>query len=361
MTDDRDLGVVLVGGGFAGRLHAKAFPAISGATVRAVVDIDTDAARRMVEECGLDADVGCYSSLTDALRRPDVDVVDVCAPPEPHCALTLEAIAAGKHVLVEKPMAQTLDECDRMINAARARSVVLGQVFQNRFNRTPRRIKALLDEGALGPITRVCVYGSTIHAYDTLLWLFGDPIHIYAEWPRKIPEFTENPDWDTLQFEHRWSALARFADGTVGSLLSGQRNNSVPQLFPFQDEHVVIDIVGERVALAFTIWGQRVQFRSGPDRNGVINRDYLARIQHRFETMYPEIGVDTPIGHKAVLADFFDAIRTGQPPMMTGNEGRRTVELMTAVYSSASDGRIVTLPLSPEDKGYRTPLLPVLD
>jgi UDP-N-acetyl-2-amino-2-deoxyglucuronate dehydrogenase len=361
MSEGKEFGVILVGAGFAGRMHAKAFSAIPDAVVRAVVDIDVDAARSTAEECGLSREVGCYGSLSDALRRSDVDVVDICAPPEPHCDLTLQAVAAGKHALVEKPMAQTLDECDRMIDGARANSVVLGQVFQNRFNRTPLRIKALLADGALGPITRVCVYGSTIHAYDTLVWLFGDPLHVYAEWPRQIPEFAEHPDWDMLQFEHRWSALARFPNGVVGSLLSGQRDNSLPQIFPFQDDSVVIDIVGERAAVSFTIWGQSVQFRTGPDRNKMIDRSYLAEVQHRFEIMYPEIGLSVPVGHKAVLKDFFDGIRSGQSPSVTGNEGRRTVELMTAVYSSASSGNIVRLPLRPEHSGYRTAILPVLD
>jgi predicted dehydrogenase len=326
----------------AAGIHCQHYPHIPGVTVRAFTDIVVAQAQKRAEEYGLTGAGTWYQHFEEALARPDIQVVDICAPAHLHCEIALTAIAAGKHVLVEKPMAQTLAEADSMIRAAEERSVVLGQVFQNRFHRTPRRVKALLQAGHLGPLVRARVYGTTIHAYDTLLWLFGDPVRVYAEWPPR----DSNPRWTELAF----SALARFADGTIGVLQSGQDNNSLPQMFPFQSDSVVLELVGQRLAVVFTIWEQSVQFRTGPEYRSTRDGDHLAEVQRWFDCLYPEI--PDRRGHRALLLDYYAALREGRQPMVTGHEGRRTVQLYAAVYKSARDGIVSEFPITPDDPVY---------
>jgi predicted dehydrogenase len=341
MAED-SLGVLIVGSGTAADIHCRHYPHMPGVAVRAFADIVVEQAQKRAKAYGLTGAGTWHQHFEEALQRPDIQVVDICAPAPLHCEIALAAIAAGKHVLVEKPMAQTLAEADSMIQAAAARGVVLGQVFQNRFHRTPRRIKALLQAGHLGPLVRVRVHGTTIHGYDTLLWLFGDPVRVYAEWP---PRAGRAP-WTELAF----SALARFSDGTVGVLQSGQDQTSLPQLFPFQRDSVVLELVGQRLAVVFTIWEQSVQFRVGPDFEGGRDADHLAETQRWFDCLYPEI--PDRHGHRALMLDFFTALREGRSPMLTGQEGRRTVQLYTGVYRSARDGVVSTFPLSDDDSAY---------
>jgi len=336
------LGVLVVGSGMAAGIHCQHYPHIPGVVVRAFSDIVVEQARKRAEEYGLSGTGTWYQHFEEALERPDIQVVDICAPAPLHCEMALAAIAKGKHVLVEKPMAQTLAEADRMIQAAEEQNVVLGQVFQNRFHRTPRRIKALLEAGHLGSIVRARVYGTTIHAYDTLLWLLGDPVRVYAEWP---PRRT-----DPIGSELAWSALARFADGTVGVLQSGQDTTSLPQMFPFQRDSVVLELVGQRLAVVFTIWEQWVQFRTGPDYKGVRESEHLAEVQRWFDCLYPEI--PDRQGHRALLLDFFAALGEGRQPAVTGHEGRRTVQLYTGIYKSARDGLVSEFPIPTGDPAY---------
>jgi predicted dehydrogenase len=336
------LGVLIVGSGMAAGIHCRHYPHIPGVAVRAFADVVVEQAQKRAAEYGLHGSGTWYQQFEEALVRPDIQVVDICAPAALHGEIALAAIAAGKHVLVEKPMAQTLAEADRMIQAAQRRGVVLGQVFQNRFHRTPRRIKALLESGHLGPLVRARVYGTTIHAYDTLLWLLGDPVRVYAEWPPREGD----PQWSELA----WSAVARFADGTVGVLQSGRDNTSLPQTFPFQRDSVVLELVGQRLAVVFTIWDQHVQFRAGPDHGGAREADHLADVQRWFDALYPEI--PDRHGHRALLEDFFAALRGEHQPTVTGEEGRRTVQLYAGIYKSARDGAPCPFPIAADDAAY---------
>lgn len=345
------LGVLIVGAGTAAGIHGRHYPHLPGVAVRAFADVAVEQAQKRAGELGLSGPNAWYRDYQEALRRDDIQVVDICAPAPFHGEIALAAIGAGKHVLVEKPMAQTLAEADTMIRAAREQGVVLGQVFQNRFHRTPRRIKALLESGRLGPIVRARVYGTTIHAYDTILWLFGAPARAYAEWP----SVGDERNWNDLQ----WNALVRFANGTVGVLQSGYDGSSLPQIFPFQRDSVILEIIGQRLSVIFTIWGQSVQFRAGPDHRGSIDGDSLADLQRWFDGLDPE--VPDRHGHRALMEDFYTALQTGRIPTVTGEEGRRTVELFTGIYKSVREGTVVEFPISSEDPAYREKIARVPD
>jgi predicted dehydrogenase len=127
-------------------------------------------------------------------------------------------------------------------------------------------------------------------------------------------------------------------------------------VFPFQADDVVIDLVGERLAVVFTIWGQAVQLRRLPSGSGAGDGEHFTSVQHWFDTLYPELSDRD--GHAACRSDFFTALREGRPPTMTGEEGRRTVELLSGIYRSARDGVVVEFPMTEQDPVYRERIWP---
>ena len=318
-------GVLIVGAGLAGELHCRYYPEIGAACLRAFADPQAGKARNLAEQSGLVGNDIWYESYEDALSRSDIEVVDVCAPGDLHCEIALRAIEAGKHVLMEKPMAQTLAEADSMIEAAEKKGVILGQIFQNRFNRTPLRIKELVASGMLGQVVRARMYGTSVHGVDTMLWILGHPLRVFAEWPGEMPEFSDPVDWASLRDALNWTGLVRFKSGTVAVLQCGQVHDSTPHVFPFQQyEPVAFDLVGEHVSVYFTLWSQRVQFRASPGLGetyqpqfGVPTGSQLAllEVERAFENLYSEPEYTDWGGHGPALTDFLrPSPRAANPP-----------------------------------------------
>lgn len=145
--------VCLVGAGRAGMVHALNFRrAIPEADLVAVVDSRPEVVEASARELGLERG---YASLAEAADRVPFDAVVIGAPTFVHCQVTLEAAALSKHILCEKPMARTLEECDRMAEAAERAGVALQLGFMRRFDRNYQLAKAMVDSGEIGEVTLV--------------------------------------------------------------------------------------------------------------------------------------------------------------------------------------------------------------
>lgn len=116
----------------------------------AVCDIYEEKAIRRIEQYNLTDAVSCadYKVIADM----DVDLVSVCTPPYTHAQIAIDLLRSGKHVLVEKPMASSLEECDAMITAAKESGKVLSVVAQNRFRTPLMNLKTVIDSGLAGKI-----------------------------------------------------------------------------------------------------------------------------------------------------------------------------------------------------------------
>ncbi len=192
------VGFGIVGCGAIGRWHAKTIADLPGAALVGAVDNDTSSRDTFARRFG----VTTYASLAELLALPEVQVISVCTPPLDHVAVATAAAAAGKHVLVEKPLALDLEEADRAISACANAGVHLGVVHQQRARSASRAVQRLLRSGRLGvPSLAVVVHtwfrpesedlsGSwradpsagggvladqAIHALDLLVWLLGAP------------------------------------------------------------------------------------------------------------------------------------------------------------------------------------------
>ncbi|MCI0474935.1 MAG: Gfo/Idh/MocA family oxidoreductase, partial [Anaerolineales bacterium] len=163
------LGFAIIGVGNIAPIHATAIRNTPDAQIVAVCTRDETRGRAFVEKFG-----GKYfSDYRAVLARDDVDAIALCTPHDLHAPMTLDAARAHKHILVEKPMARNVAECDAMIDAAQRAGVTLGVVFQMRFDPLTRKLKALIDDGKLGRL---------IWTTTNALWFRTDEYYRSGAW-----------------------------------------------------------------------------------------------------------------------------------------------------------------------------------
>ena len=342
MSDKVRFGIV--GTGMIGRYHAEAIRATEGAELTAVCRSSAQGAEEAAREYG----VPCETSYESLLARRDVDAVCLCTPSGLHAAQTLAAAAAGKHVLVEKPMALTLADADAMIAACRAAGVRLGVALQRRTDPTFRAVRDAIGAGDLGPLVLGTVsvpyvrpqsyYDSAawrgtwaldgggalmnqgIHLADLLVWYMGDPVEVSARQATLAHQ---------IEVEDCVAASLRFTSGALGTLVA---TTAAAPGFPHR-----VEVYGGRGGVQ--IEGEDVVRWDGEAR---------ARVPpHVAATAAAGAGASPTgikaAGHVRLVGDLVAAIREGRPALVPGEEGRRSLALVLAVYESARLGR----PLAP--------------
>lgn len=306
---------------------------------------------------GLGPDVAAHGRPEDLLARGDIDLVSVCTPPFTHAPLGVAALGAGKHVLVEKPMATSLEECDALLAAAAAAGRTLAVVHQNRFRPECARLHALLHAGALGELDLVAVnclwwrgpeyynlwwrgtwdqegggalLNHAVHFVDLLLWLAGMPAAVQA-----VVATRAHP----VEVEDLVSAVLRYPGGAIG------------QFTGTVDAHLNTDrleVCGRRAAVALP-WAVRAQTDGG---------DGFGRPAEAVVRELEEAAAAVPVspypGHAAQIDRVLAALESGVPTPVDGRDGRNTLELITALYAAAASGAPCPLPLAPTHPCYRT-------
>ncbi len=224
------LSVGLIGAGNIARGHARGIAAHDNIELAAVMDIDRSRAEALAHECH----ARVYNALDDLLRDPNVDAVHVCSIHNAHADQVVAAAGAGKHVLVEKPMALSVRDCDRMIAACEEAGVVLmvGQVMRHFPVNT--KAKTLIREGAIGEVGHiirrrysnfdppdrswylnlelggVCVlYCFGPHEYDILPWYLDAPVvKVYAQGSESTQRYAGQKDSYSTIMNHRDGAVS---------------------------------------------------------------------------------------------------------------------------------------------------------
>jgi predicted dehydrogenase len=319
-----------------------------------VSDIDLTQAKNRAETIG--GDVALYQDYRDMLKRDDIDIAVICTPPFAHKEPAVHALQAGKHVIVEKPMAGSLEECDEMIAAAQANNRKLAVVFQLRFQPEFNQIREVLRSEQMGPVAYSQMNGyywrgtnyynkpwrgkfetecggvtmnHSIHQLDLFLWLMdSQPVSVRA-------------DMDTvrhhIEVEDSSMATIRFANGAVGQVNCSLNSVKTEHTMSFSGE-------SSFAGYPFELKAVRQNDSGFPETD------------EAGEAALQEIAASAaPIGtgkHIDVYADMFRAIREDRQPMSHGLEGRRTLEVITAIYKSASTGQAVELPIAKDDPWY---------
>jgi predicted dehydrogenase len=351
------LRVGLIGCGRISDLHAAGYRSHPDARIVAVADPDAALVTRRGRAWGVPEDA-MYTDAAAVLARDDVDAVEILVPHHLHAELAAAAIAAGKHVALQKPMTVDLPEADALIARADDARVVL-KVFENFVFYPPiQRAKQLLDEGAVGEPRSIrlksnagrsatawevppeagiwrldpsrcgggpMVFDDGHHKFSTAWWLFGGlpaEVHAFIGHDELAPGFVlDQPSLVS------W----RYPDGRVGSLevvLSPGLDLWTEQ-YP-QDDRV--EVTGTDGVL----WVLQGHGRMLDVPPVVLHRDGRTRTFTDLDTSWAG-------SFEASVHDFVDALATGRPPRLTGEEGREVLRFALAAQRSAADGRRVTV------------------
>lgn len=346
--------VAIIGAGAISRAHIDGFLQFKDrCQIAALCDIYPDKAEAKKEEYGLVAKV---VSDYKELLHDGIDLVSICLPPYEHARTAIDFLNAGIHVLVEKPMASSLEECDLMIEAAQKSGKVLSVVAQNRFTNPIMKLKKMLDTGLAGPILHAqvdsfwwrghcyydlwwrgtwekegggCTLNHAVHHIDALLWMMGRPSQVQA--------FMSNVAHDNAEVEDLSIAMLRFPNGALGQITSSVVHHGEEQQFIFQGQHA-------RISAPWKIYASSSKSNGFPEKNAELEE----QLQQAYERL-PDLPYE---GHAAQIDNVLRAIETGEPPLIDGVSGRTTLEMIMAIYTAASTGDIVSLPLAAGDSFY---------
>jgi len=346
------VGFGIVGCGMIAGFHSKAIADIRGAKLVACYDTFPASADRLAEEQGCRA----YHDLSAMLADADVDIVTIGTPSGAHTEPAIAAAKAGKHVIVEKPLEITLKRCDRIIQACEENGVKLATIFPSRFHEASREMKRAVDGGRFGRITMGDAYvkwfrsqeyydsgqwrgtweldgggalmNQAIHSVDLLIWLMGPVVEVAAH--------TATLAHERIAVEDVATATLKFASGALGVI------EASTAAYPGYLKR--IEIHGSRGSAVLEEEDIKAwDFAKPAARDKKILE---AMSQHKSSGG----GASDPaaigyIGHRKQFDDLIKAINKDGTPSVDGHEGRRSVEVILAIYKAAETGKTVTLPL----------------
>lgn len=349
--------VAVVGTGNISPSHIHAYLALrERCTIVALCDLTPSKAEALKRELGLD-EAAVYASHPEVIARGDVDLVSVCTPPSTHEQISIDFLDAGVNVLCEKPMAPSLAACDAILAAEARSGAIFSSVAQNRYRDDVVRLKAAVDSGLAGAVSHVavdsawwrgvpyydlwwrgtwaeegggCTLNHAVHHIDLLLWLLGAPESVSAVLTNAAHENAEVEDLSVAVLAYQ-RALATITSSVVHH---GERQRMV-----VQGREASISLDGEVIA-------ETTQPNGFPAPGG--NAELVGRLEARAAEQPPL----AHIGHEGQIDDVLTAIETGRRPAIDGNDGRRTIELITAIYQAGVERRTVDLPLAADDPYY---------
>ncbi|HXL93279.1 MAG TPA: Gfo/Idh/MocA family oxidoreductase [Streptosporangiaceae bacterium] len=346
-------GFGIVGTGVIAATHARAIASLPDVRLVAVTDVRPDSAEAFAAAHGCAAE----PDLAALLAREDVGVVCVCVPSGLHAEVGAEAAAAGKHLVVEKPIEVTLAAADKLIAAARAAGVTLTVISQHRFDAGLIELRRMLDGGALGELVlgeASTKWYRTQDYYDSAAWrgtnafdggaLLNQGVH-YVDLLRwcmgPVTEVTAVCTTSAHKMEAEDVALAmlRFASGAVGTIVASTA------VFPgFAQRLEITGTNGTVVVADGEIVRTGLLEGSAAAAGMAVAAEASAAADPAAAAADPAItGVAS---HAAQIADLLAAIEEGRQPLVSAEDGRDTLEIVRAVYESAREGRTVVLPVA---------------
>ena len=345
-------GFAVVGCGMIANFHAKAISEMADARLVACFDNRPEGADKFA------ASVGCkaYHRLEEMLADPTVHVVNICTPSGAHMDPAVAAAKAGKHVVVEKPLEITLRRCDAVIEACEQSGVKLATIMPSRFSGANVALKSAIDGGRFGKLTLGDTYvkwwrtqqyydsggwrgtwaldgggaymNQAIHNVDLIYWLMGDVTEVAA--------ITDTLAHERIEVEDTGVAAVRFANGAIGTIAA--TTSAYPGLLKrteIHGDHGSAVVEQDSIKL----W-QFAESQAGDE-------ELLAKLGEANTT---QGGAGDPaaishLGHRLQLEDLIQAIATGRDPLVDGRQGRKSVEIILAIYESNWSGKRVKLPL----------------
>lgn len=352
----KPLRTALVGCGKIGRIHAAVLRSLPESDFVAACDADRSRAADLAPQA--------FTDVAELLSSARPDVVVIATPHPLHAEPAILAARAGVHVLVEKPLAATLADCDRMLSAAREAGVTLGVVSQRRFSDPARRVKVAIEAGKIGqPVLGVfqmyswrdtnyyasdpwrgkwdtegggVLVNQSPHQLDLLRWYLGDVSEVCGYWA--------NVSHPGVEVEDTAVVSLRFCSGALGSIVTSVSQK--PGLY------TKVHVHGSNGASVGVETDRGATFIAGmtaiaePALNDVWTipgeEGLLAEFQNADRVSF---GKTDPVTHRHAqqTSDFLRAVMEKRPPSVSGEDGRAVVALFTAIYRAGREGRVVRL------------------
>ena len=354
------LRIAIIGPGKVAHLHAKAVLQTPDTELVAVYGRTLQKAEDFANQYGIRA----YSDVQEMVSRETVDLCLVCTTHPAHREPTVAALDAGSHVLVEKPLASSLADCDAMLEAARRNNRHLGTISQRRFYAPSMRIREAIDSGKIGkPVLGTVqmlgwrseeyyksdawrgtwadegggvLVNQSPHQLDLLLWYMGEVDEVYGVW--------RNLNHPYIEVDDTALAIIKFKNGGLGNIIVS--NSQKPGIFGKVHVHgqngasVGVQTDGGSLFIAgmTTITDPPVNdLWSVPGEENHLAQ-FVADDTAFFNT------IDATVYYFGLqIADFRDALRDNRPPVVTGDDGRRVVALFQAIYESTRTGAVVKM------------------
>jgi predicted dehydrogenase len=341
---ERKIGFGIIGCGVIADFHANALFGLSEeAVLVGVADARLPAAERFARE----KQVRAFESVDELLACPEIDVVTICVPSGLHAELAIKAANAGKHIIVEKPMAITKEQLDAMEEACERNGVMLSSVAQSRFTSGVRKAKQAIEEGYLGKLVCADVYmkfnrsqeyyntggwrgtkamdgggalmNQGIHGVDLLLYLAGDVKSVYAVSKTLARQ---------IEVEDTLSAVLEFKSGATGVI---QATTSVYPGYPRR-----LELNGDKGTIVLEE-GNLIRWDMEDTTLPAVTLKSNVRSSASTPT---DFSADN---HTKQFKDVIQALRGGTKPLVDLREGRRAVDLILAIYKSAEEKRVIEL------------------
>lgn len=351
---NRKLNFAVIG---CGRISGKHMEGLAknrqDAVLKAVSDVVPEkmdqAAAKYRAYMGEDIDVARYQDYQELLKDPDIDVVNVATESGYHARITIDALKAGKHVIVEKPMALSMADAEKMIRTSRECGRKLCVSFQNRYNIAVQKTREFFEQGRFGRMVHGVASirwnrndeyykqadwrgtweldGGTLmnqctHNIDLLQWFMGDVDTVYAQTDTFLRP---------IEAEDFGAVIIRFKNGSIGII------EGTSCVFPSNLEET-LNLFGEKgtVCLGGMAINHIETWRFGDPRE---EEEYIIRnFGENPDNVYG-------FGHAPLFAEMIKAIREDREPLISGEEGKKALEIILAAYKSSKTGQPVKLPL----------------
>ena len=364
-----DLNVAIVGCGIIGLHHAKAIAQHPALRIAALVDVVPGAAAALADRIVAELDVpapAAFEQLAHALDQVPVDVVVICTPSGLHVRLAEEALAADRHVVIEKPLDVSLPRARRILELSRdaeRRGLVISVISQHRFDPASVVVARASHDGAFGRITSAvasvawwrsqeyydsnpwrgtwaldgggAVMNQGVHTVDLLVWFLGRPVEVVAQTARLAHE--------RIEVEDVAVATVRFESGALAVL------HATTAAYPGLG--VRINVHGDRGSA--TIADDQLEYfgTAGPDSAGDGDDASGASVGNRAAELVPPADFSHHdkdadhfvLGHLRQYHDIVDAILERRPPAVTVADAFLSLAVVRAVYLSATLGRPVAI------------------
>lgn len=345
MTAKEKLGFGVIGCGRIAPKHTESIVALSDAELIAVYDVVPEKAESLAQKYNVEA----YSDYQELLQREDIDIVTIATPSGSHAEIGIAAAKAGKHVMVEKPMAMTLAEADLLIKTCRDCGVKLAVIHQNRFNKSIKLLRAALEAGRFGKLTHGqatirwnrnqeyydqapwrgtklqdggVLMNQSIHNIDLLQWMLGEVDTVFGYTATALRQ---------IEMEDVGTAVLKFKNGALGLI------EAAATIYPKNIEET-LNIFGETGSVIVGgIAVNRIEVWEFPDSEEEKKQIFAAQ-ESDPPTVYG-------FGHREIIEDMIRAVKTNSSPAVSGEEGRKALEIVLAIYKSQQTGQPVKLPL----------------